>query len=140
QAYQRVYKRFYVMGRRSAQWYEFYFGMLEREKTHSDLRFEAVLTATFEATGRVEPSLSSKLLATVRPDAPVYDEYVRVNLGISKPRYYKPAKIRLADARTAYQRIEEFYADALPSDEFGSLRAEFDQSFPALAVTYSSVG
>jgi len=109
--YQRVYKSFYVMGRRSGTWYQFYFALLEREKLNRSITFEAVLRTTFENMGgRVEPSFSSKLVATIRPEAPIYDDVVRNNLGIAKPHYYKPARVRLLEALAAYKQIEGFYA------------------------------
>jgi len=130
--YQRVYKSFYVMGRRSGTWYQFYFALLEREKLNRSITFEAVLRTTFENMGgRVEPSFSSKLVATIRPEAPIYDDVVRNNLGIAKPHYYKPARVRLLEALAAYKQIEGFYAVALKSDAFGTLKAEFDRRFPA---------
>ena len=129
-SYQRVYKSFYVMGRRSVAWYEFYFGLLEREKRNQSLTFESVLRTTLNETGRVEPSFSSKLVATVRPELPVYDEMVRVNLAIQKPRPFKPADIRFTDALLAYEKIQAFYEVALPSNCFDALRFEFDRRFP----------
>jgi hypothetical protein len=129
--YQRVYKSFYVMGRRSAAWYEFYFGLLEREKANRSISFETVLGITFETMGqRVEPSFSSKLVATIRPELPIYDEVVRDNLGIPKPRYHKPANVRFSDALAAYQQIEGFYCTALESGGFAKLKAEFDRRLP----------
>jgi hypothetical protein len=126
--YQRVYKSFYVMRQRPAAWYRFYFDLLEREKSNRSITFEAVLDVTFETmSGRVEPSFSSKLVATIRPEAPVYHDVVRNNLGIAKPRYDKPAQDRLANARDAYKRIERFYAAALKSDAFVKLKTEFDR-------------
>jgi hypothetical protein len=122
------------MGRRSAAWYQFYFGLLEGEKANRSISFEAVLGVTFETMGhRVEPSFSSKLVATIRPEAPIYDEVVRNNLGIPKPRYYKPAHARFSDALAAYKQIEGFYATALESDGFEKLKAEFDQKLPDYA-------
>jgi hypothetical protein len=131
--YQRVYKSFYVMWRRSAAWYKFYFGLLEREKANRNIKFEAVLGSIFEIGDRVEPSFSSKLVATIRPDAPIYDGVVRANLGLAKPRYDKPADVKFSDALNAYKQIEGFYATALGSGGFEKLKTAFDQRFPAFA-------
>jgi hypothetical protein len=83
--------------------------------------------------GRVEPSFSSKLVATIRPEMPVYDSIVRNRLGIANPRHYKSAETRLADAEQAYDRIECFYACTLPTEEFAALKDEFDRCVPQFA-------
>jgi hypothetical protein len=107
---------------------------LEKEKRNHTLKFEDTLRAIFaETKGRVEPSFASKLVATCRPEAPVYDDWVCRNLGIRKPRAYKPPAVRLQDALEAYEKLIVFYREAMPSAIAGSLASEFDRRFPAFA-------
>jgi len=78
--YQRVYKSFYVVRQRSQQWYSDYFNLLEREKSNRDIVLAAVLRDIFSLTQRVEASFLSKLVHTIRPELPVYDDFVRGHL------------------------------------------------------------
>lgn len=123
--YQRNFNGFYRVRQKSESWYEFYFDLLEREKENNHLTFDAVLRKMYEFKGNVETSFSSKLVATVRPDMPVYDEKVREKLSIKKPRS-RNSETRLKEALDAYANIETFFLAALSSDAFRTLETEFD--------------
>ena len=71
--YQRTFSGYYRMGQRPPNWYSHYFSILEREKRNSTLLFQDVLNELYNETQRVEVSFASKLLATVRPEKPVYE-------------------------------------------------------------------
>ena len=79
--YQRRFNALYGV-RRNAQWRDVYFTLLEARKLQSDVRFLSVLTAIRDATGRVEASFASKLVATIDPTRAIYDSIVRRNLGL----------------------------------------------------------
>jgi hypothetical protein len=125
--YQRAYTGFYSMGKHKKDWYAFYYGLLEREKQNDTLNFETVLTKLFEYEGHVEASFSSKLVATVRPEKPVYDKYVLNNLGIRGPKWPSAVEERLAAAKKAYKEIENFFAAVLKLETIQELEAEFDR-------------
>ena len=127
--YQSKYIGFYVMGRRPAGWYSCYFNLLEQQKKNRRLLFEETLRNIHSSTRRVEPSFSSKLVATVRPEMPVYDSLVLANLNIKRPRSYVPADIRLTDALRAYEEIQTFHEDLLRYKFFQKLKSEFDRRF-----------
>ena len=127
QKYQADYTKFYVVRWRSPAWRTNYYELLQREKFNEFLTFDAVLTELFEYDGRVETSFSSKIVATVRPDMPVYDKYVRKKLNIRVPK--GTPEVRLAKAKRAYQEIEHFFAAALQSDTVHDLRVVFDSRF-----------
>ncbi len=134
--YQKNFNDFYRMRSKPSEWYTFYFGLLEREKYNSDITVEDVARLTFEqmrtpkGNGRVEPSFSSKLVATIRDDAAVYDSQVLNNLGIPALRQNGPAEIRLDEALRICRDIQAFYSEGIRTDIAEQLRAEFDNLFP----------
>ena len=74
------------------KYYAVYFNFMEKYKT-KDVIFEEVLRYFHSSFGRIEASFSSKLMATINPDKPVWDEFVLKNLGIIKPPTYSKNRI-----------------------------------------------
>ena len=68
--YQRNYNRFYRV-RRGAEWQSVYYEILLREYGNKP-SFAQVITEMYERTGNIEPSFSSKLVATLDTDKPVW--------------------------------------------------------------------
>jgi hypothetical protein len=129
--YQSTFNGYYQMRQRSRDWYDFYFLILEREKHNSKISFREVLEEIYRSKRRVEPSFSSKLVATIRPELPVYDRYVRENLSLATPRQNEPSEERVRKFANAYLRLETYMAEVVQSDGFQELRKHFDERFPA---------
>ncbi len=83
--------------------------------------------------GRIEASFSSKLVATINPNKPIWDEFVLKNLGIKKPTTY--SKNRIEKTIEIYMGIEGFYANFMKSNECQALLVEFDSHFPNTNLT-----
>lgn len=77
--------------------------------------FGDVLDHLYETTKRYEPSFSSKLVATLNPDKPVWDIHVLRNINQKAPAYYSPNKIE--DAKGCYANMEDWYQTFLASDQ-----------------------
>lgn len=105
--FQKSYNGFYRMRQRPADFYKTYYAFLEQNKDNPSLTFEEILTYLYEETGSIHASFSSKLLATVNPDMPIWDKFVLQNLGLRTPYYY--AKDRMQKTIQLYQRICEWY-------------------------------
>jgi hypothetical protein len=131
--YQRTFNSFYVVQRRKVEWYGFFYEYLEAHKGNSQIAFGRVLRDFFSVLGRVEPSFASKLVATIRPDAPVYDAFVRQNLGLTVPPQYKTPEVRINGLIDVYSKMEGIYAHALSGENAAALETEFDLRFPAYA-------
>ena len=101
--YQRKYRGFYRV-RRKPSWCAPYFALLERAKGEA-MSFDAALTAFCERTRRVEASFVSKLVATINPTAPVWDQFVLRNLELRKPPYHDNRVRRLAECIAVYKEI-----------------------------------
>lgn len=133
-AYQTGYSTFYRMSRRPEDWRSAYFALLEQEKRNMGIQFPDALARLFELTGgRVEASFASKMVATIRQDAPVYDSVVIKNLGISKPSFTKHKSIRMSNAVSVYDKICAFYAFTHSSEVALDLVKEFGRRLPEFA-------
>ena len=111
--FQKKYNAFYRVRQRTEDWYQTYYSFLENNK-YSSVSFANAIDYLNNNLGRYEPSFSSKLVATINPFKPVWDEYVLNNTGHTAPSYRSPSKID--DAKVAYQSIERWYVEFLQSD------------------------
>lgn len=90
--FQKRYNGFYRMRQRPAEYYSTYFNFMEKQKNR-DVTFEETLRYLHASLGRIEASFSSKLVVTINPNKPVWDEFVLQNLGIKKPTTYSKNRI-----------------------------------------------
>lgn len=121
--YQRNFNRFYRV-RRGAEWQSVYYDILFREYGNKP-SFAQVITELYERTGNIEPSFSSKLVATLDTDKPVWDKYVLANLG--KKLTGTINEVRLKNAVALYKAIEEWYSTFLSTEEAKQWISLFDE-------------
>ena len=76
--FQRTFNGFYRV-RRNAEWRKVYYNLFENVKG-SNPSFEYIIRTMYEATGNIEASFSSKMLAMINPEMPIWDRYVVQNL------------------------------------------------------------
>ena len=74
-------------------------------------------------------SFSSKLLATVNPNMPVWDKFVLQNLGLRAPYYYE--KERLHKTILLYQKICDWYH----TEDAAEKLIQFNLRFPNVDIT-----
>ncbi|MBK9584878.1 MAG: hypothetical protein IPO55_03050 [Alphaproteobacteria bacterium] len=84
--FQVAYKGFYRVRQKSEAWYQDYFGLMQECRSKKP-EFAEILEELRLRLGsnRCEASFSSKLVATLNPDRPVWDRYVLQNLGLKWP-------------------------------------------------------
>jgi len=123
--FRRRYNHFYRM-RRNEAFQQPYYNLLLSNKHNKALSFEECYTALFQLTGRYEASFASKLLATVRPDMPVWDSEVLKKLGKKEPASYDSD--RLAKSIDCYAEIQDWYQNTITS----ALGAEMINAFDAI--------
>lgn len=80
-------------------------------------------------TGNVEASFSSKMIATINPENPIWDQYVLQNLGLVLNG--KNPRERIENAIEIYDRIKTWYSDYLLTEEALKNIAEFDRWLPS---------
>lgn len=111
--FQNAFVYFYRV-RRSQEWRDIYFNHFEAIK-ESCASFQEVLTYLYEKTGNVEPSFTSKLLATLNPDLPIWDSIVLYHLGLELNGRNKTEKLQ--NAIVLYEKLLKWYQDFLSTDE-----------------------
>jgi hypothetical protein len=125
--FQRQFNRFYRIRQRSEKWYTEYYSFMESRKGKPP-GFEETLDHFRATLGRYEPSFSSKLVATLDPNEPVWDQYVIQNTGQKAP-YYSDSR-KAEKAKVLFRRIREWYKQHMASPE-GLLKiAVFDEMIP----------
>ena len=127
--FQKAFNGFYRMRQRPASFYTSYYTYLEKNKNNQDLSFEDIVTYLYQETGSIHASFSSKLLATVNPDMPIWDKFVLQNLGLRTPYSYE--KDRLQKTIQMYQKICDWYK----TGEAIKKLAVFNQQFPGTNIT-----
>lgn len=124
--FQKTFNAFYRI-RRNAEWRRCYYGLFECAKK-VNLSFEEVINKLYAETGNVEASFSSKMLATIDPNKPIWDQYVLHNLGLELKG--KTPQERIGNAAVVYKQIENWFDDYMKTDEAYENIAEFDRWFP----------
>lgn len=124
--FQRVFNGFYIV-RRNESWRKAYYEHFESVK-NGNPTFESIITYLYECTGNIEPSFSSKMLATIFPEKPIWDRYVVQNLDIQLTGATKEEKLK--NAIILYADMEKWYADFLESEKGKECISEFDRVLP----------
>ena len=126
--FQRMYDAFYRV-RRNEEWRKYYFKLMQEART-KEMSFEDILTLICDNTGNIEASFSSKLLSTINPNMPIWDQYVLMNLGLKPTPQYMEKDVRLICSVDIYNSICEWYNGRINS-EIGKKELEFfNKSFP----------
>lgn len=74
--FQRKYKSFYAMGRKSEAFYKKYFALLQENKFNKDVKLGYIIRELYEINNRCEISFSSKMLHTINNENPIYDSNI----------------------------------------------------------------
>ena len=125
-SFQRSFNGYYRI-RRNEEWRSCYYSLFLRARTEA-LDFSQIITALFQATGNVEASFSSKMLATIDPTKPIWDQYVLHNLGLKLSGTTQEEKLN--NAILLYGVIEKWYLDYLKTAEALENLNTFDRWLP----------
>ena len=139
--FRKQYNSFFRVRQRSAEWYNCYFQLLEEQKRNK-LDFQSILELLENKFNKVEVSFSSKLLATVDPNCPIWDQYVLKNLNLYdewNQSKKKNNEHRIQDAVRIYEQIKTEYKIFLKSNEGKACIAEFDKILPDYKEKISNI-
>ena len=126
-AVQRLFNGYYRV-RRNDQWRQIYYELFRKAKSER-YSFAQIITALYQATGNVEASYSSKMLATIDPNQPIWDQYVLHNLGLVLTG--KTQKEKLDNAILLYGEIDRWYREFLETDDGRECIRTFDRWLPS---------
>ena len=124
--FQRSFNGFYKV-RRNAEWRKAYYDLFENIK-NSNPSFEYIIRAMYEATRNIEASFSSKMLATINPDMPIWDRYVVQNLCLNLKGKTKEEQLKCAI--DLYDQMIHWYEEFLQTENGRNCLAEFDHILP----------
>ena len=126
--FQKAFTAFYRL-RRDDAWRDYYFKLFEEQKhKKTGTSFGEIQLRLFQHCGQIESSFSSKMLATIKPEMPIWDSYVLKNLGLKLKGTNKD--IRFSLAVVLYDNICSWYRDFMKTDEAKEMGSLFDQTFP----------
>ena len=128
--FQRFYNRFYRV-RRNAEWQAHYYAIMEREKASLSTAFADVLREMHAPTGNVEASFTSKMIATLHPDRPIWDSLVLARLGLKLRGTTAQAKLK--NAVGVYGEIVTWYETYLATNDAEKNIRLFDELLPDYA-------
>ena len=124
--FQRTFNAFYRV-RRNDEWRKSYYFLFEELKNDTP-SFEYIIRRMYAETGNIEASFSSKMLATLCPDKPIWDRYVLENLGLKLEG--KSKSEQLHNAIILYNKIENWYQEFLMTDKAKECIEAFDKALP----------
>ena len=126
--FQQIFNGYYKV-RRNEVWRKKFYALFETVRNSNPLpSFDAVVTDLYQATGNVEASFASKLLASVDKDMPIWDRRVGRSLNLKIKGASREE--RLADAKRVYQEVRDTYDGFLGSEKGRAFIAEFDRLIP----------
>jgi hypothetical protein len=134
--FQRLYNKFYVVRSRGKEWYTAYFAFLQKHKNNGSLTFEEALRHIYKKTGRIEASFSSKLLATVNPQMPLWDIHVLRNAKIIAPKTAQKDKDKqLQESVDAYNLLIRWHKEHIKTKDGKFMVEKFDKTYPDNHIT-----
>ena len=129
--FQRIYKGFYRV-RRNTEFCQLYFEYMEQHK-NANIKLDDIITHIYKKTSRIEPSFSSKMLATINPNMPVWDKNVISQLSLDAPPYYR--QNRLQAVIETYSVLGKWFANYLETQNAKDVIHIFNKVFPNIQVT-----
>jgi hypothetical protein len=133
--FQTKFNGFYKIRQRSPEFYQAYYTFLEKHKSQKNVPAFTETLESFVKFGEMVFSFASKLLATLDPNLPVWDQYVLENLEMEAPeqRLAKETRIQLAGKK--YAEIIREYDDFSPGEEGRKWIKWFDEQYPDVNIT-----
>ena len=126
--FQKTFNGFFRMRQRSADFYRDFYSWLEQHK-ETGVDFKETLTYFYEKHHRLEISFSSKLVALINPNKPIWDSVVTTgHFGIKAP--YSYCKNRLEAAINKYEMYCKLYDEYMKTQSAELMIREFDRLYP----------
>ena len=133
--FRKLFNGFYKIRQKSQEWYDKYYELLEKQK-NEQRTFEEILIQLNNVKPSVEVSFTSKLIATINPDMPIWDQYVLRNLGLMDEWTKCNAdskEERIKKAVEIYEKIQALYLEFQLSDEGKKCIEVIDEVLPQYA-------
>ena len=126
--FQKLYNGFYRLRLPASEYYQKHFDYLEKNKNNKNIAFSDVILYMSNLTGRVEASFSSKIVATINQDMPVWDNNVLSHLSINIPKGSFHSKIE--QSVLIYNDLCNYYDKKLKENNAKDIIKIFNNLFP----------
>lgn len=131
--FQKVFNGFFRLRQRSASFYTDYYAFMENKK-RTGVTFEETLKYIKQRQGSFEISFSSKLIAIINTEMPVWDSVVtKEHFGIKPP--YLQAKNRQQKIIDSYYEYCDKYYTYMKTENAKKMIYQFNQHFPDTEIS-----
>ena len=96
-------------------------------KNNKGITFDTIVKDLLLETGNIEASFSSKMLSTINPNMPIWDQYVLSNLGLKVRGTTKDEK--LISTIDTYHKIVELERNLLEREDVKNTISEFKDEY-----------
>lgn len=127
----KLFNGFYRVRRDEKTWQKHYYHFFKKNRKNKNVSFNEILDYMYEKTGNIEASFSSKMLATINPDKPIWDKYV-LNYYKIKVGETTNKKEKIAKTKEAYKKLVEEVNKKLSDKETQKIIKDFREFFPEL--------
>lgn len=124
--FQKRFNAFYRV-RRDDNWRKKFYKYFERVKNNKSITFDTIVKDLLLETGNIEASFSSKMLSTINPDMPIWDQYVLKNLGLEVRGTKKDEK--LISTIDTYHKIVEIEQNLLNREDVKKTISDFKNEY-----------
>ena len=114
--------------RRDNKWRKVFYTYFESIKNKKDITFEEIVSYMYRKTGSIEASFCSKLLSTINPNMPIWDQFVLMNLKLKVNGKTKEDKLK--DTIRVYNQIVEIENNKLKEKDIQQSIKDFKEYFP----------
>jgi hypothetical protein len=125
EVFRKKFNGFYVMGRKTEKYYDFYYTLLNT-KIRNNSNFLEILEQLYTIQNNFESSFSSKLLHTMNPNFPIWDSIVMQNLDLIIKKYPKDSTEKKEAIIKQYEKLSNFYVKFILTPEGQVLINLFD--------------
>ena len=133
--FQRIFNGFYRIRQRPKSFYEALYDYLERNKNNKEVSFEKTLAFFLDKFQRFEPAFSSKIVATINPNFPVWDSEVLKRLKFRSPGSQLGREIRFKKMLEIYDDIVRWYSEFINTEEAKNMIKVFDEKIGILNIS-----
>lgn len=130
--YQKTFNRFFMI-RRDERWRKIYYTYFEQIKNKKDITFQEIIKYLYNKTGNIEASFSSKMLAIINPNMPIWDQYIISNLELKVEG--KDKKERLNNTICIYNEIMKEEKELLKRQDIQQSIKEFKDKYNDYKLT-----
>lgn len=131
-AFQKLYNGYYRVRQRKPEFYSKYYSFMESNKDKG-VSFRDTVLHLYREFGWIEASFSSKLVATINPDMPIWDSVILGHLHLHKPQY--TSRDRINKTIDIYGRICDWYQEFLHSSDGMHMIKTFDRAYPHTGIS-----